>query len=526
MQVIKKRRKIYTPENPWKIKKLALVWEITTIETEKIDKDSLHVYFDKKIKINQLQKTLDFLDKRAKDLLDAARIEIGSEFDKNVLMVDPKTKQCSMIIHVYKLHIYRMYGMSQKFMPPETITVVRNSLKTVTLHPLLMRMYCCKSFSNASNMMVPFELAQLYNFGSIVASWCNRIQPFINEKSIENALIKPTSPRFKLYQYFHRLIDRWYSDLETDIERPREFVDLFFNEGLASIMGTFLCMEKIKRISVHSFRAIGTAAVEAGIYDRKPWNAGALERHKQIFGWAKQYVFRSLTEPHVKSSDSEVIEQNEVLYIDLNELRKCVAPETDEELFVETFIGDLYSLLADHGALTHKLARRIMKGIRIETTSLTGTENCGGCTNYKFCGYKMYTRCLRNDMDYMDLVAPAPDEAEKEIQFVHTKAVIERVAPLELFLSILDQQMMQSLQANRAHIETVVLSKSKSKSKSKSRYHNGQDVYNVASPFRPEMVDLLYKPSISLPVEMEFNIEGKMTQIHYHNTCFYLISCQ
>ena len=100
--------------------------------------------------------------------------------------------------------VLRTLGFSQ-YMCPTPGNLRRSSgLRTVPIHPILMRFYLSNTRNNAT----------LYSFVSLVSSWCKSLltnsKPIVVRDETKTKLLTPRDELFSLYSHFHEFLEILY----------------------------------------------------------------------------------------------------------------------------------------------------------------------------------------------------------------------------------------------------------------------------------------------------------------------------
>jgi hypothetical protein len=462
-------------------------WKTVSLSITHISETKCIIVFPKYISLLQVQQTLTIIEKQIQCIYNKWKIDM-------VVTIDIETQQCILHIHPHTLHMIQLFGLLNRFQPPDNM---HNVLKPIPIFPLLLRLYC-HDFCT-TDIPILIQEPRLYVFTKIVTTWCNFLQPFINKCDIDKILWKPTEKHFNIYKHFHEYVDLWYTN-EEQFENHQWFVDSFLPERIAQVMGKFLCMRAIRYIRYDVFLILFQymqAMFDDNILETKYkhlWYALRLPKSLKIFA---PCVGQNMITNHLDISSIPIHS-----FIDIYHLANYMGiPEKDYREFQEEFISQYYCILCDplfNISLTH--IKLIMSTPKLDAEYLNTLQINTNSRNISYLRHDvgnltLYNSWLKDKKTYMEMVNINSGVKEEQHVCKQTKqgVVIKRVNALEKFLSILDHQLMY-----------------------RKRRTNENKPY-TCSPYNPSTFELILSPNVDLPVDIYLPLKNILS---FHHSMF------
>lgn len=313
--------------------------------------------------------------------------------------------------------------------------------KTTPLHPLLLRMYSTRPMFRAvsrnvhrttcaNSLFYNYNPAQLYNFVSITLSWCNHIHCFVptDDTQLHDLILPAENLHFYIYNYVHRIVDLFYVEDE-------DFVDAVWANSLIKIVGRFLAIRCVRYMDTAAYERLRKHFYH--IYE------SGLEKEFVI---AHKYVGFHLS---VKACDL-VTDTPDM--VDLWAVHDKVRTyNTAQVAYAEVthFITRIYAMLVDTRMNDVDLARTCLRSLQSSSTPELHVD--ATVAEGRFSGKYQYSMCISNAAQFESLMTTVGHEDDCCEFRMHEDATsqsrTERLYPLEMFLSVLDQLVMRSRDA-------------------------------------------------------------------------------
>ncbi len=480
-------------------------WEICVVDVSpsKTPKHT-NIVFPKRVTKQQLCGTVRAILDRAKDCHPMNDQEIDYILKHQIQQRD---EQCTMELTHYLLHVLRCFGMGAYF----EINAIYSSkytyqTKTVTLHPLLLRLYTMMPDFRIQPTPKPTSMysnntAHVFNVMTIIGSWCNNVSPLLSCDIMHQTLIEPLNPYFCIYKCLHRLVDRWFSDADDEAD-PSTFLTLYQTANLPKLIGIFIYMKNIRYMRLEVYEHLCGIYYDSIISEDKR----LVTLHPKCFALFK---YNTLTLKFRQRCP--IIQGLKESWVDLTMLDPNVNPMD--------YAYEVYMLASDYN-ISHVFARKLMTAFRLQPTPQTNRTNIVDQT--KFRGYKLSRRRFLNRIHYMDLITDlSPTEYVPQLacDFMPPNK-LERMYPLEVFLSILDHQTMKTKFTYKEHI-VCELDKLYKTVKTTLATEGDANVIHLSEPV--DGLKITKEPLLDLPVFGPTSYKSSIDRISFHQS-FFLIS--
>lgn len=345
--------------------------------------------------------------------------------------------RCQLVITYESLHALRLTGFVEHF---RVVKKLRRGVvtKTVPLHPLLLRLYATRPTfrpvrdahikQNTSSFFFNYDPVQLYNFVSITLSWCNHVHAFVEAPgaTLHDLILAPDSMHFYIYNHLHRLVDLFYDE-------GSDFVDAVWQNSLVKVVGRFLGLRCVRYISAELYQRLREFVTKLYVTGTVP---DFIVAHKYVvlhlFTGAADFL-------------TEVAERQSVdLWALHRRLHHCAVAHVP---YVDTmqFISRLYGMLLDERFGDRALARLCLCALENATRSRHTEVLVDGT----FSGKYEYSVCMSGAEQfekYMRVVDARKERCEYRMHEQREGVLrsTERLYPLEMLLSMLDQLVMRT----------------------------------------------------------------------------------
>lgn len=521
----------------------SIIWMYCKIDVEYFKSNVVMITFNKDIKkdviINSIKELWKILE----------NVETISQDYKNSFISNQirssKEGSTEITLSLSMLQKLRLCGLTMyyKILPIRRAQNIQK--KTITLHPLLLRLYCTipiRNFNNCSSSsnqkkIDEFDGNQLYNFSMIVCNWCNHIDRFTNLETIENNILKPWEKQFKYYNCFHRLINKIYH-IEKGCKNEVElFIKNFDKLNLAKCFGIFFLMKQIKLINIEVIKKL-----QNFWFDSKKHNQlGNKNSKKNKLIKNYQILFNYISS--IEHPDNITKNKNNDISIEyIVESAKNTYRNFADCFSIIDFVSSCYQL-ASEDLCPKNISISIITGMNISIYNNTSIFfNNTNLFKKNFRGWSNYKLMYSHKISYMDLI----EHSKSEIQQFRMNPInineYEFVYPLETFLSIIDHRVMfTKKECNEQSINLILpsykstdkISNSKSKIIAPIKNNNKNNtrigdycfkknvIESTPSP-KIEGYDIINEKKINLPIHLKINRQtSKISEkITFENSFF------
>lgn len=319
----------------------AETWALCQIEHKRTD-NIVTVKFPLNVTKEMIEKTVNCL------LLKLISCETKCKYRITEEKVDEKTKRPQLQLEFSWFIKLRSTSFSKYCSWNTANTVDVTVAKSFPYYPILLRMYYMIP-SGVDETRKDMGDVMLFNFITIIGSWCNKIQPIVDSGDIEKYILTPADSCFTVYELFHGMIGLCTKPIHR---KKMKKSDYYMRYNIVKIIGSFCAMKAIAVIPVNIFFRLRNHL------DRfRPYYENLHLRHGMVIKMIEHYTYvadKTTREQHYISIQ-KVVEFNHQFY-----------SGTQSPFGVCDFVAGLYMLVLDKNFQNDHLAFDVVKSLCIK----------------------------------------------------------------------------------------------------------------------------------------------------------------
>lgn len=314
-------------------------WFLCPIETKKIDDEDVIVIFkDNKIEKITVEETVKYLIKR---------LMTGTD-DRCIYKIKEKTERERKSVELYLEICWFIKLRATAFSRYCSLENDNQQLlRHAPYYPILMRMYYMVPISGVYDRDRGMEAVMLYNFITIIANWCNKLEGFMDQSEIEKYIMDPLDTCFNTYELFHVLISFAMKSKNKEISSVFKYYKRYH---ITQIVGSFCLMKAVETIDVSIL-----SRIKYNLDPRHKKSALLRTRHNEIVACIDHFGVKihELTDTKEEVKIQDIVTFHQHYYCDRH-----------TPIGMLDFVSALYSLVLDSSFDNDKLAFDTLLSLR------------------------------------------------------------------------------------------------------------------------------------------------------------------